>query len=84
METDLGSLGKLVSEPQAESLAGVFFVCLFVCLFLAVLLAESSFPDQGLNPGHGSESKLTLVPGSYASLGVMTSVLDGFTSTEHV
>ena len=51
---------------------------------LAVLRAESSLPDQGLNPGHGRESKLTLVPGSYFFLGVMTSMLDGFTSVEHV
>ena len=61
METDLGSLGMLVSEPQAGSLAGVCFVV----VVLAVLLAESSLPDQGLNTGHGRESKLTLVPGSY-------------------
>ena len=63
METDLGSLGMLVSEPQAGSLAGIVFFFVWL-LFLAVLLAESSFPHQGLNPGHGSESKLTRVPGS--------------------
>ena len=50
----------LTSHHDAGSCVGIvflsFFLSFFLCFGRTAQLVGSQFPDQGLNPGHGSEN----------------------------